>query len=164
MFNAFAAATTEKSKNTKEEKKEESSSIVDDYKKTIETVTAEDFTAGPKSLLGDDEDNTEAIKKLAHKSDSKKDDSSKSDPNEMKWDSDVPEIREKHDLGKPYYNKTPYHPEIHFIDSEDFMGHTRFRLKEEDVPSIDIHTIKKGSGRKCLAPEWAHVNYRAYDL
>lgn len=89
--------------------------------------------------------------------------SEKVDINEMKWSSDVPEIKQVHDLGKPYFDKQPYHPEIHFIDSDDFEGHTRSRLKKEDVPSIDIHTIKKGNGRKCLAPEWANVNYRAYN-
>ena len=81
----------------------------------------------------------------------------------MRYDGKVPEVHEKHDLGKKYYDKTPYHPEIHFIDSDDLMGHTRNRLKQEDVPSIDIKVIKKGNGRVCLAPEWASVNWRAYD-
>jgi hypothetical protein len=94
---------------------------------------------------------------MAEKSDKK------GDPTVMKWDSDVPGIEEPHDLGKPFYNHHPYHPEIHFIDSGDFLGHSRMRLKEEDVPSIDIHTVKEGNGRKCVAPEWASVNYRAYD-
>ena len=83
---------------------------------------------------------------------------------EMRYEANVPEIREKHDLGKKYYNKNPYHPEIQFIDPEDFMGHSRDRLKKEDVPSIDIHVVRKGSGRTCLSPEWASVNFRAYDL
>jgi len=107
----------------------------------------------PKPLAGDlDADPSEA--KLANK---------ETDINEMKWESDVPEVREQHALGKKYYDKTPYHPEIHFIDADDLEGHTRARLKKEDVPSIDIHVIKKGTGRVCLAPEWASVNYRAYD-
>ena len=132
-----------------------------DLKKVLKKVTAEDFTKGPKSLTGDDDEEIEKKKEMSEKNDDKS--KKEVDINEMKWESDVPEIKEQHDLGKPFFNKTPYHPEIHFIDSGDFEGHTRSRLKKEDVPSIDIHTVKKGNGRKCLAPEWASVNYRAYD-
>ena len=59
-------------------------------KKSLKDVTAEDFTNGPKSLEGDDDEETEGKKKLSENNDKKE----KQDINEMKWESDVPEIKE----------------------------------------------------------------------
>lgn len=59
-------------------------------KRKLSSIKAEDFTSGPKSLEGDDE-NEETTSKMAEK-EKKKDKNKNVDINEMKWDSDVPEI------------------------------------------------------------------------